>query len=72
MHQHAQDCADCNTMACALQEICSFLKGSSEAMDSPNGKLTLEAYLEVHGRLLGLIFVYVIRARHQFLQVAVT
>lgn len=30
-----------------MQEICSFLKGSAEALDSPGGKLTLEAYLEV-------------------------
>lgn len=30
-----------------LQEICSFLKGSAEAMDSPDGKLSLESYLEV-------------------------
>ncbi|KAL0040884.1 hypothetical protein WJX79_008605 [Trebouxia sp. C0005] len=29
------------------QEICSFLKGSSEAMDSPDGKLSLDSYLEV-------------------------
>lgn len=64
MLQHAQHYAHCNMMACALQEICSFLKGSSEAMDSPTGTLTLEAYLEVHGRLLGLIFVYVIPACH--------
>lgn len=38
-----------------LQEFCSFLKGSSEAMNSPTGKLSLEAYLEVHGHLLSLI-----------------
>ena len=31
-----------------MQEICSFLKGSAEALESPGGKLTLEAYLEVH------------------------
>ena len=30
-----------------LQEICSFLKGSSEAMDSPGGRLTLQGYLDV-------------------------
>jgi len=30
-----------------VQEICSFLKGSSEAMDSPDGKLSLDSYLEV-------------------------
>ncbi len=30
-----------------MQEICSFLKGSSEAMDSPDGKLSLDSYLEV-------------------------
>ncbi len=30
-----------------MQEICSFLKGSSEAMDSPCGRLTLQGYLEV-------------------------
>ena len=34
-------------MVWAMQEICSFLKGSAEALDSPGGKLTLEAYLEV-------------------------
>lgn len=37
----------CKAGAPALQEICSFLKGSSEALESPSGKLTLEAYLEV-------------------------
>jgi len=30
-----------------VQEICSFLKGSAEAMDSPDGKLSLDSYLEV-------------------------
>lgn len=30
-----------------MQEICSFLKGSSEALESANGKLSLEEYLEV-------------------------
>ena len=30
-----------------VQEVCSFLKGSSEAMDSPDGKLSLDSYLEV-------------------------
>lgn len=29
------------------QEICSFLKGSSEALENPDGKLSLEQYLEV-------------------------
>ncbi len=33
--------------AVIVQEICSFLKGSSEAMDSPDGKLSLDSYLEV-------------------------
>ena len=41
-------------VAFAMQEICSFLKGSSEALDSPGGKLTLEAYLEVHHHSLPL------------------
>ena len=39
----------------ALQEICSFLKGSSEALESPGGKLTLEAYLEVYHQLSPLL-----------------
>ena len=30
-----------------LQEICSFLKGSAEAMDSPGGRLILQGYLDV-------------------------
>lgn len=30
----------------AVQEICSFLKGSAEAMDTDNGKLSLSQYLE--------------------------
>lgn len=30
-----------------MQEICSFLKGSAEAMDSPGGKLSLQGYLDV-------------------------
>ncbi len=30
-----------------MQEICSFLKGSAEAMDSPGGRLTLQGYLDV-------------------------
>ena len=30
-----------------MQEINSFLKGSAEAMESPDGKLSLEQYLEV-------------------------
>jgi hypothetical protein len=30
-----------------MQEICSFLKGSAEAIDSPGGRLTLQGYLEV-------------------------
>ena len=29
-----------------MQEICSFLKGSAEAMDCHTGKLSLEQYLE--------------------------
>lgn len=33
-----------------MQEICSFLKGSAEALNSPGGKLTLEAYVEVSYR----------------------
>ncbi|KAL0051259.1 hypothetical protein WJX82_004398 [Trebouxia sp. C0006] len=35
------------TPALVYQEICSFLKGSSEAMDSPGGRLTLQGYLDV-------------------------
>lgn len=38
----------CKVMTCEMQEICSFLKGSSEALESPGGKLKLEAYLEVY------------------------
>ncbi|DBA81851.1 TPA: hypothetical protein ACH3X1_007570 [Trebouxia sp. C0004] len=35
------------TPALVYQEICSFLKGSAEAMDSPGGRLTLQGYLDV-------------------------
>ncbi len=40
-------CFTCSPVLMRVQEICSFLKGSAEAMDSPDGTLSLERYLDI-------------------------
>lgn len=52
------------TVALLLQEICSFLKGSAEAMDSPDGKLSLESYLEVGRKRIKKIHVVIPAMTH--------